>query len=305
METTTPPASYSATGRVLQTLGQEDWTFISPTPFPSTSNHGSAVVDGLLYVIGGNSRITDRTAVYDPDTDTWSAEAPMPLGPRTYLACAAVGTTIYAIGGSTNASGSGHLDRVEAYDTLTDTWSTRAPLPGGPRQRLVAAEVGGKVYAIAGWDGSYLGTVEEYDPVSDTWVSKSGLPSARYWPACAVLDGLIYVLGGYRGFDEPSVYTYDPVADQWQYRGEMPIALKRSGAVALNGHIHLYGGSQLSTNSRAVLEYSPSAEIWIEKSLAPTARAGHSMNVIDGVAYIVPNMRYEARNMLLELFQKD
>src|ERR1700722_10261996 len=60
-------------------------------------------------------------------TNAWTTLAGMPGGARDSVA-AATGPDgrIYAIGGF---DGSNHLDRVEAYDVATNTWSTEAPLP--------------------------------------------------------------------------------------------------------------------------------------------------------------------------------
>jgi N-acetylneuraminic acid mutarotase len=55
------------------------------------------------------------------------------------------------------------LSTVEAYDPATDTWTTKAPMPTA-RQGLAAAVVNGSLYAIGGYNGSYLSTVESYTP---------------------------------------------------------------------------------------------------------------------------------------------
>ena len=59
--------------------------------------------------------------------NTWTSLAPMAGGPRGDLG-AATGADgrIYAIGGFAST----WLDRVEAYDTVANTWSAEAPMPG-------------------------------------------------------------------------------------------------------------------------------------------------------------------------------
>ncbi len=90
--------------------------------------------------------------------------------PRSDLAADTVNGVIYALG---EYAGGSWLGTVEAYDPVTNSWTTRAPMPW-PRRRLAVAQVNGLIYAIGGrvWGGgreSDVGYVERYDPVTDTW----------------------------------------------------------------------------------------------------------------------------------------
>ena len=61
----------------------------------------AAVVNGLIYVIGGVANpggVTNANDVFDPATNTWQSLAPMP-SPREHLASAAIGSIIYVVGG--------------------------------------------------------------------------------------------------------------------------------------------------------------------------------------------------------------
>ena len=58
---------------------------------PSARNHlGGVVVDGLLYIVGGQQAMDDRGSVsrlvdrYDPQTDAWSKQPDMPI-PRGHI----------------------------------------------------------------------------------------------------------------------------------------------------------------------------------------------------------------------------
>jgi N-acetylneuraminic acid mutarotase len=71
-----------------------------------------------------------------------------------------VNNKIYAIGGY--GSGYTYLTTVEEYDSATDKWTTRAPMPTS-RSGLAVGVVSDKIYAIGGSDSSsnLLSTVEE------------------------------------------------------------------------------------------------------------------------------------------------
>lgn len=75
------------------------WTTRAKAPSVRYQTAG-AVVNGLLYVVGGGTG-TEYVAlvdVYDPKTDSWRSLIPMPT-PRGFLAAASLGGKVYAIGG--------------------------------------------------------------------------------------------------------------------------------------------------------------------------------------------------------------
>ena len=60
----------------------------------------AAVVDGIIYAIGGNDGTSYVTTVeaYNPATNTWTAVAPMPAV-RAYLGADAINGVLYVVGG--------------------------------------------------------------------------------------------------------------------------------------------------------------------------------------------------------------
>src|SRR5690349_1711354 len=76
------------------------WEPRAPLPAPRGAS-GVGAVEGKLIVVGGwgaGRRLVERTAIYDPATDSWQEAAPIPT-PRDHLSAAAVGGVVYAIGG--------------------------------------------------------------------------------------------------------------------------------------------------------------------------------------------------------------
>src|SRR5262249_61345512 len=68
----------------------------------------TAVLDGKLFVIAGfdsSGVSTDTVEVYDPDTDTWSRRAPVPL-PTNHNAAAVAGGGRLALARTPEAAGS-------------------------------------------------------------------------------------------------------------------------------------------------------------------------------------------------------
>jgi N-acetylneuraminic acid mutarotase len=86
------------------------WT--TKAPMPTARNApGAAVIDGKLYVIGGSNASTlelapevyDTLELYDPATDTWTTEAPMPT-PRYGAGTVALNGRLHVVGGYDAAS---------------------------------------------------------------------------------------------------------------------------------------------------------------------------------------------------------
>jgi N-acetylneuraminic acid mutarotase len=86
---------------------------------------------------------------------------------RKSLAAAAIGSRLYAIGGSRwNGAGIRYTSVVEVFDTTTQAWSQVASLPSG-RYDHAAVELGGKIYVIGGEredSDSMTATVDVYTP---------------------------------------------------------------------------------------------------------------------------------------------
>lgn len=162
------------------------------------SSAGAAVVNGLIYLAGGNDgtgAFVPSVTAYDPSNDTWTTKASIPT-PRTMLAVAAINGVVYAVGGLGGAG-----NELEAYDPASDTWAQKAAMPTA-RSQLTAAVLNGQLYAIGGLtsDGMNSNVVEAYNPATNTWTSKPSMPTARSDIASAVGNGAIYVFGGMSAF---------------------------------------------------------------------------------------------------------
>ena len=125
------------------------------SPMPEPRNHLAAVVlGGRIYALGGQllgDEVSGNRAtvnVYDPATDQWTDDTPLP-SPRGHI-----GTSTYVrdgriivVGGL--AQGMRPLAEVLEFDPATARWVVRTPLPEG-RQSPVAGVVGDDEYAATG-----------------------------------------------------------------------------------------------------------------------------------------------------------
>ena len=130
----------------------DTWSDLPDMPTPR-DHLGVAVVDGVLYAVGGRQAAFETeittTEALDLKTSTWrTGLAPIPT-PRGGFATAAVDGRIVTIGGE---SAAGVHDQVEAYDPETNSWTTLAPMPLARHGIQGAAYAGGAWIAGGGTD---------------------------------------------------------------------------------------------------------------------------------------------------------
>src|SRR5678815_4675167 len=108
---------------------------------------------------------------------TWTTEASLPSG-RQYLGAAAVGNTLYAIGGSQFDQEHDFMTTVEAF-TPGEGWKSRAPLPG-PRSNFFVAARDGLIFVAGGRSRSGKNnTLFVYNTASNAWSALAPMPAGR------------------------------------------------------------------------------------------------------------------------------
>ena len=96
---------------------------------------------------------------------------------RNYLAVAASGTKLFAVGGYAWPD---TLDTLEIYESATDSWSAATPMPTA-RNNLAAAIVGNTLFALGGGDadGDPCDVVEAYDIEGGSWSAAEPMATRR------------------------------------------------------------------------------------------------------------------------------
>jgi kelch-like protein 19 len=171
---------------------------------------GVAVMDGLLYAVGGSEGSKYHNSVewyvlsdpceelsewifcsYDPDLDRWTTIKAMHFK-RLAVGVAVVNRLLYAIGGY---DGVQRHNSAECYHPENNAWAMIAPMHT-QRSGAGVAAINQYIYVVGGYDGSkQLNTVERYDTEKDVWEYVASMKIARSALSVTVLDCKIYAMG--------------------------------------------------------------------------------------------------------------
>jgi hypothetical protein len=287
---------------------------------------GVAVVNGKIYAIGGSTArgmyppdifyggFVGTNEEYDPETDTWTYKKPMPT-PRAHFAIATYQNKIYCIGGAvgfTVDERTGFHKYVqsgvnEVYDTVTNTWETRAPLPYVAME-CQAHVVNGKIY-VMDWTYAYF-----YDPENDSWATKARMPKPYpdydSWPVSAAVDNKIVVTFEFSTFVsitmpelyEQKVWIYYTETDSWS-GGKSGTTIVLGGAAAAPAGVNApqkvyvlgFAWGMFPVVPATNQVYDLMADAWETATAMPKLRRNFGVAVVDDVLYAIGGYSYTSR----------
>uniref|UniRef100_A0A8C9SBC7 Kelch-like family member 18 n=2 Tax=Scleropages formosus TaxID=113540 RepID=A0A8C9SBC7_SCLFO len=225
------------------------------------SRVGVAVVNGLLYAIGGydgQSRLS-TVEVYNPETDTWTQVASM-NSQRSAMGTVVLDGHIYVCGGY---DGKSSLSSVECYSPETDRWTMVTEMSAS-RSAAGVTVFDGRIFVSGGHDGLQIfNTVEYYNQHTASWHPVTGMMNKRCRHGAAALGSQLYVVGGYDGSGFlSSVEVYSSVPDQWCHLVAMNTRRSRVSLVPNCGRLYAVGGYDGQSNLNSVEMYDPETNRW-------------------------------------------
>jgi N-acetylneuraminic acid mutarotase len=130
--------------------GTNLWSFLPWCPRVHAGGVGG-VINGKFYVAGGTSEVGASSGLdmYDPLTNKWKALASMPE-PVGDAGGAVLNNQLYSVGGEGPL---GHW-KVFAYNPVTNSWTTKAPMLTGrqwPAVATITAFGNSKILAVGGF----------------------------------------------------------------------------------------------------------------------------------------------------------
>lgn len=182
----------------------DTWSEISGCGAASHCSRGVAgTISGKLYMANGQDgggRTPPLSFRYDPATNRSSFMGNQPRSGHDRGAGAAIEGKLYVVGGAYDVPTMS--DSLDAYDPVTEKWTSLAPMPTA-RMGAAAAVINGKLYVVGGADSTFqaLTTLEVYSPATNSWKSLASMPTARVYAAAGVAinatgQKVLYVVGG-------------------------------------------------------------------------------------------------------------
>jgi N-acetylneuraminic acid mutarotase len=196
----------------------------------------AAQIGDRIYTAGGMVGETGRPvatfARFDAVANQWAVLEPLPV-PTRAAAAAALGGSIYVIGGTTPA---GNTASVYAYD---GRWRVRARMPA-PRFNHSAVALAGKIYVLGGFlAGEERDEVFVYDASANRWSQTTPLPRPTHAFDAVAFGGEIWMIGGRRGGQIlREVWIFDPETAEWRSGPAMSSPMELLGAAVVGDEIH-------------------------------------------------------------------
>ncbi|ARF66655.1 hypothetical protein B7C51_03170 [Paenibacillus larvae subsp. pulvifaciens] len=211
------------------------------------------------------------------ESGEWTAGKDMPTA-RSHLTSSAVGDRIYTIGGN------GGENKLEIYDTATNTWTAGADMPTA-RGSITSSAVGDRIYAIGG--GGYK-KLEIYDTTTNTWTVGADMPTGRTYLTSSAVGNKIYVIGGYKKLE-----IYDTTTNTWTVGADMPTVRNSLTSSAVGDRIYAIGGNG-GENKLEI--YDTATNTWTVGAYMPTLRSGLTSSAVGDKIYVIGG--YNGRNEL-------
>lgn len=227
----------------------------------SRSRVGVAMVNGLLYAIGGfdgQSRLS-TVEVYNPEADTWTKVASM-NSKRSAMGTAVMDGHIYVCGGY---DGIASLNSVECYTPESDKWVNVTPM-SACRSAAGVTVFEGRIYVSGGHDGLQIfNTVECYNHHTTIWYAAANMLNKRCRHGAASLGSQMYACGGYDGSGFLSIVeVYSSPSDQWCPLVPMNTRRSRVSLVSNCGRLYAIGGYDGQYNLNSMEMYDAETNRW-------------------------------------------
>ncbi|XP_078702857.1 kelch-like protein diablo [Branchiostoma floridae x Branchiostoma belcheri] len=222
---------------------------------------GAAVIDKLLYVVGGSDGLwaLRQVEVFNPQTEEFVPAADM-LEQRSSVCVLSYNSRLYACGGY---DGSSSLRSCERYDPNYNEWTKIAEM-SSRRSMAGIASLGVYIYIAGGYDGtSDLSTVEKYNTQLNEWSPVASMRSRRSMTGLAALNGKLYVVGGCnRSACLPDVEMYDQSLDVWTALAGMCVPRSGVGVAVLGQTLYALGGYDGNDYHSSVEVYDHVTDKW-------------------------------------------
>jgi hypothetical protein len=298
-----PPALLSIVAALAVAASGPAWAQDAPTGSWAAEADGgnfasgASATDGVyLYVIGGMQDggwpdAFQQVRRYDPANNAWTTMSMFPF-PVVDNAAAYLGGKLYSMGGVDLTSDV--TDAIVAYDIANDTWASAGVALSSPRQRLAAAALGNRLYAMGGFAGDFSDANDEIDPAGLTVTPRLAMPvplSLHALAAVPALDRLYVVTGFDAAGPVATTYEFNPDANTWTTLAPLQNGSGEAQpryaarAFSLNDRVYVTGGF-FDFAEVATWEFNPAANAWARRADMSFGRQFHGAAAIGDRGYV-------------------
>ena len=202
---------------------EQVWTEIDPVPGPGRLASTAQAVGGRIFVFGGYTVAEDGAekslpdvAIWDPETESWSSGAPIPVPVDDAVSGIWRDSLVYLVSGWHDTD---NVRNVQIYDPANDSWLQATEIPGTPVFGHSGAIAGDDIVYVDGAarntgvprytlaSESWHGAIDPQDPTSITWTRLPNHPGRLLYRSASVgMDNWVIMAGG---TDNP--YNYNGV----------------------------------------------------------------------------------------------
>ncbi len=256
------------------------WTNLGNPPLEF--HHFQPVVfDDKIYVVGAligdypSETPVSNVYIFDPADNSWTTGPEIPVARRRGAGGTVVHNgKIYVIAGNTNGHSGGFVKWLDAFDPVTDEWTTLKDAPT-ERDHFTAVAIGDKIYAAGGrktdlpnpFDGEIY-QIDVYDINTDNWTTPTGgIPRMRAGTMAVGYGSDLIVIGGESSFSTTAhkdVDVYDTTNNSWSDLPDLITGRHSGGAVVWNDVIYVAsgsggqgGGPELNDQEKLILKDNP------------------------------------------------
>jgi N-acetylneuraminic acid mutarotase len=173
-------------------------------------------------------------------------------------------------------------------------WVPKMDLPQA-RDNLGAASLGGKIYALGGWNhnipGQGIKLVTEYNPITNAWTPKTQLTVGRQHVGVVSANNSIFAIGGYYNLNVfDTVEVYNVSSDTWTTKTAMITQRQMFGIANTKNEIYIIGGrtdTPWNTQSKIVEAYNISSDSWTTKAPLSIDIEGLGAAAVNGLIYAI------------------
>jgi len=218
----------------------------------------------------------------------WTALPDLPGSARDDAAAFVIGADIYV--GTGMDVGFNLTADWYRFNTIDQSWSPVAAIPGGARQYALAVAANGHGYVIGGTTGAgATDDVWRYDANDNSWSLRAPLLSAVLAAAGGSYQERFHVVGGI-GSDGAVVtlhQVYDHATDTWTLATPPPMSVHRAAAFVLADGVHVIGGATEDfVDTDQHLLYDANGGGWSTLAALPEGRYASDASAVHGGAVV-------------------